>query len=128
MNTFGSVIVTVIVLLAPVGLVYGWFFYLVTMSKELWGWRKWVTVVDLGLVSVAIVMWPVARMTAPAVNWQTWAGAGAYMDWVDSWGRVALRILLAALALSLFARRRLVVPMVVASVGTGLFWIFSNIP
>ena len=128
MNTFENAIATVIVLLAPVGLAYAWYFYLVTMSKELWGWRKWVTVVDLGLASVAIVMWPVARVTAPEVNWQTWAGAGAYMHWVDSWERVALRISLAALALSLFARPRLVVPMVMASVGTGLFWIFSNIP
>ena len=128
MSTFENAILTVIVLLAPFGLAYGWYFCLVTMSKELSDWRKWVTAVDLGLVSMAVVMWPVARVTAPEVNWQTWAGAGAYMHWVDAWGRVALRILLAALALSLFARPRLVVPMVVASVGTGLFWIFSNIP
>jgi hypothetical protein len=127
MSTFENATVTVIVLLAPVGLVYGWYFYFVTMSKEPLGWRKWVTVADLGLLSVAMVMWPVARVTAPEVNWQTWAGAGTYMHWVDAWERAALRILLAALALSLFARPRLIVPMVVASVGIGLFWIFSNI-
>jgi len=127
-NTFENAIATVIVLLAPVGLAYAWYFYLVTMSKELWGWRKWVTVVDLGLVSVAIVMWPVARVMAPEVNWQTWAGAGAYMRWVDAWERQAMRMLLVALVLSLFGRPRLIGPIVVACVGTGLLWIFSNIP
>ena len=128
MSTFENAIVTVIVLLAPAGLAYGWYFYFVTMSKEPSGWRKWGTVVDLGLVSVATLMWPVARVTAPEVNWQTWVGAGTYLHWVDTWERTALRILLATLGLSLFVRPRLIVPMVVASVGTGLFWILTNIP
>ena len=50
------------------------------------------------------------------------------MHWVDAWGRAALRILLAALVLSLLGRPRLVLPIVFACVGTALFWIFSNIP
>ena len=102
--------------------------FFVRMSKELLAWRKVVTVVALALVSVAMVMWPIARATAPAVNWQTWAGAGAYMHWVAAWGRVALVILLVSFALSFFGRPQLIVPIVVACVGTGLFWIFSNIP
>jgi len=127
-NTLENAIVTVIVLLAPVGLAYGWYFYFARMSKEPSGWRKWVTVVALGLVTVAGVMWPVARMTAPEVDWHTWVGAGAYMHWVGAWEKAAVRILLAALVLSLFVRPRLILPMIVACLGTGLFWISSNIP
>jgi hypothetical protein len=65
-------IAAVVVLLAPFGLAYGWYFYFARMSKESLRWRGRVTVVALGLVSLAVVMWPIARITAPKMNWQTW--------------------------------------------------------
>lgn len=128
MSTIQNTIVTVIVLLAPVGLAYGWYFYFAKMSGERSRWRGRVTVAALGLASLAVVMWPLARMTAPDVNWHTWVGAGAYMNWVNSWERAADMILLAGLVLSFFGRPRLILPIVLACVGTELFWIFSNIP
>jgi len=127
-NTLDNTIVMVIVLLAPVGLAYGWWFCFARMLKEPLRWRSRVTVVALGLVSVAAVMWPVAHMTAPEANWQTWAGVGAYYRWVEGWGRVAMRMLLGALVLSFFGLPRLIFPIVVACVGVGMFWVFTDIP
>jgi hypothetical protein len=123
-----NIIATAIVLLSPAGLVYAWYFYVVRMLKEPAGWRSRVTLVVLVLVSSAVVMWPIARITAPHVNWKNWDGAGAYMDWMDAWERAALRIILAALVLSFTARPRLILPVALGCVGTGLFWLFSNIP
>jgi hypothetical protein len=124
-----NIIVTVLVLLAPVGFVYSWYFYLKRMPWNSSGWRGRVTLGSLVLLSFAIMFWPITRITMPAAaDWQNYAGVGEQLHWVDAGERVALRILLAALALSLFGRPRLILPIVVACVGTGLFWVFSNIP
>ncbi len=44
MSALEDTIITVIVLLAPVGLVYGWYFYFARMSKEPLGWCGWLSV------------------------------------------------------------------------------------
>jgi hypothetical protein len=123
-----NVIVTVLVLLAPVGVVYSWYFYLKRMPWNSSGWRGRFTLGSLVLLSFAILFWPITRITMPTADWKTYAGVGEQLRWVGAGERVALRILLAALALSLFGRPRLILPIVVACVGTGLFWIYSNMP
>src|SRR5262249_55922308 len=123
-----NIIPTIVVLLAPVGLIYGWYFFFARMWKVETGWRSHVTLVTLILISVVVVMWPIARITAPEVNWHTWVGAGAYMHWVGAWEKVSVRILLASLVLSFFGRPRLILPISFACVGIGLFWISSDIP
>jgi hypothetical protein len=127
-SQIANTIVTMIVLLAPFGLGYGWYFYFAKMSKEPLRWRGRVTVVALGLVSLEVVMWPIYMITAPKANWSTGVGVEELMHWADTWERTALRICLAALVVSLLGRPRLILPIVIACVGTGLFWIFSNIP
>jgi len=123
-----NIIVTALVLLAPLGFVYSWYFYVRRMPWNASGWRGRVTLGSLALLSLAILLWPITRITMPSANWQTYAGVGEQLRWVDAGVWIALRILLAALALSLFGRPRLILPIVVACVGTGLFWIYGNIP
>ena len=123
-----SIIVMVLVLLAPVGFVYSWYFYFKCMPWNSSGWRGRITLVSLLLISFAVLLWPINRMTMPAADWGSGAGVGQQVWWVDAGGRVAGRILLGALALSLFGRPRLILPIVLACVGTGLFWIYSNMP
>jgi len=121
-----NIIVTVLVILAPVGFAYSWYFYLKRMSWTSSGWRGRVTLGSLVLLSFAILLWPITRITMPAGDWSTYAGVREQVHWVDAGERVASRILLASLALSLFGRPRLILPIVVACVGSGLFWIFSD--
>jgi hypothetical protein len=80
------------------------------------------------LLSFAVLLWPITRITMPAADWGSYVGVREQLQWVDTGEKVALRTLLAALALGLFGRPRLIVPIVLACAGTGLFWIFSNIP
>lgn len=60
-----------------------------------------------------------------------WAG-GAVREWVTElhWvyarTRMALYALLVALVLSLFGRPRLILPIAIACLGTGLLWLFST--
>jgi hypothetical protein len=123
-----GMIATVVVLLAPIGLLYGWFFYWTRMRYESRSWRNRIAVVSLVLVSLAVLSWPAMAMLAPKVDWVTYVGAQRQLDWVDAWEKVALRTLLGALVLGLFGRPRLILPIAVACVGTALFWIFSTMP
>jgi hypothetical protein len=98
------------------------------MSWNSSGWRGRVTLGALVLLTFAILLWPITRITMPAADWSSGAGVGEQLRWVDAGERVASRILLAALALSVFGRPRLILPIALACVGTGLFWIYSNMP
>ena len=128
MRAAEGMIATVVVLLAPIGLLYGWFFYWTRMRYESRSWRNRIAVVSLVLVSLAVLSWPAMAMLAPKVDWVTYVGAQRQLDWVDAWEKVALRTLLGALVLGLFGRPRLILPIAVACVGTALFWIFSTMP
>jgi hypothetical protein len=108
-----NVVVTILVLLAPVALVYGWVCYFTPVSEEPFGWRKRATLVSLVLASVGGLLWPVMM----------WHTNGAYG--VAPWMRVALLTLLVALTLGLLGRPRLILPIVIACIGTVLLWVFS---
>jgi hypothetical protein len=123
-----NTVVTIFILLSPAGLVYAWVFYWTRMKTEPGNWRSRVTLASLVLASIAILLWPICRVLMPKADWQTWAGVGHQLQWVDSWEKVAVRILLVALILCFFGRPRLIIPIAVASVGAALFWVFSNIP
>jgi hypothetical protein len=118
----GNTIAIFLVLLAPVGLVYSWWFYLSRMKKEQAGWRKRVTLLALALVSLVVLLWPVMVALAPRV------GVGHQLEWIESWHRPVFRTLLVALVLGLFGRRRLILPIAVACVGTAVFWLVSTMP
>lgn len=116
-----------LVLFAPVALVYGWYFYFTKMRRELAGWRNRVTLISLALASLAALLWPVMVMLMPRAD----SGSGVGVDrdeWVESWHKPIFRTLLLALLLCLFGRRRLIVPIAIACVGTAVFCIVSTAP
>ena len=115
----GNTIGIVLILLAPVGLVYSWFFYSTRMKKEPTGWRKRVTLLALALVSLVVLLWPVMVALAPRAD---------DVGWIESWHRPIFRTLVVALVLGLFGRPRLILPIAVACVGTAAFWMVSTMP
>jgi hypothetical protein len=119
---------TMLILLAPAGLAYGWFFYSTRMKADPWNWCKRLTLLSLVLVSLVIVLWPVSRVLMPRGDWASGAGIGRQVRWVESWDKGAIRVLAVTLVLSLFGRPRLILPIAVACIGTALFWWFSTIP
>ena len=118
----------VLVLLAPVGLIYSWHFYLTQMRKEAASWRNRATLTSLGLVSQTALLWPVMVALLPRADWGSGLGVDHQVQWIESWHRPILRALLIALLLCLFGRPRLIVPVAIACIGTALFWISSTMP
>jgi hypothetical protein len=123
-----NLIAIVLVLLAPVGLLYGWIFFWTRMRHETWSWRTWVTVVSLALASLAVVSWPVIMLLKPQADWGTGVGVGHQVEWVEAWHRPIFRTLLAAFVLCFFGRPRLILPIAVGCIGTATFWLFSMMP
>ena len=128
MTTTENISDSVLVLLAPVWLLYGWFFYFARMRHEAFGWRNGITVVSLAMVSLAALSWPVMALLVPRADWGSGVGVEHQVRWVDAWHRPAFRTLLAALILGLLGGPRLILPIAVACVGTALFWLFSTMP
>jgi hypothetical protein len=117
-----------IVLLAPVGLIYGWYFYFTKIRPEPATWRNRISVLSLTLASLGALLWPITMVFAPKADWQSYVGAAQQVHFVESWEKVAVRILLVAFVLCLFGRPRLIAPVAVACFGTTLFWFFSTMP
>jgi hypothetical protein len=127
-TTTENIVATALILLSPIGLLYGWFFYWTRMRREPRNWRSWTTLASLVLASLAVLSWPVMALLMPHADWGTGAGVGHQMEWVEAWHKPIFRALLAALVLCLFGRLRLILPIVVGCVGAALFWVFSTMP
>lgn len=123
-----NLVVTIIVLLAPVGLIYGWICYFTPADEESRGWRSRATLLSLVLVSLAGLLWPMTMIYLPGADWRTGASVGHQIAWEYARARVALYSSLAALVMCLFGRPRLILPIAVACIGTGLFWLSSTMP
>lgn len=123
-----NLILTVLVLLAPVGLIYGWVCYFTPIPTEPTGWRSRATLLSLTLVSLAGLLWLFTMINPPDANWATGAGVGHQLAWVYARARFGLAGLLLAFLISLFGRPRLILPITVACVGAGVFWIVSTMP
>ncbi len=128
MKSVENIVATVLILLSPMGLVYGWFFCITRMRREPRNWRSWTTLASLTLSSLALLAWPVMGVLGPKGDWGTGVGVREQMEWVEAWERVALRTLLAALVLGMLGRPRLILPIAVGCVGATLFWAFRTIP
>ena len=120
MNDVGPIFV----LLAPVGLIYSWVFYLTRMRGEPAGWRSRATLLSLVLVSLAVLLWPAMMVLVPGADWRIGKGVGHEVQWA----RFAFGLSLMALVLGLFGRPRLILPITLACIGTGVFWIMSTLP
>ncbi len=117
-----------IALLAPIGLVYGSYFYSTRIRREPAAWRNRIRVSSLVLASLGALLWPVTMIFAPKADWRSYLGVAEQVHFVESWEKAAVRILLVAFVLCFFGRARLIVPITVASIGTTLFWLFSTMP
>jgi hypothetical protein len=124
-NDFAEIVV---VLLAPLGLIYSWHFYLTQMNRESAGWRNRVTLLSLALVSLVALLWPVMFMLMPRADWGSGLGVSHQVEWIESWHRPILRTLLVAFLLCFFGRPRLIAPIAIACVGAAMFWISSTMP
>lgn len=121
-----NVVATILVLLAPVGLIYGWVCYFTPASREPVGWRSRATLLSLTLVSLAVLLWFETMVHLPGADWSTGAGVEHQVAWEYARARAALCASLVAFVLCLFGRPRLILPLAVACIGTGLFWLFST--
>ena len=126
MTAIERIIPAIFVLLSPIGLLYGWFFYLKRMGHENWSWRNRVTLVSLTLVSLAFVSWPVMAVLAPRADWSTYVGVRHQLEWIQRWYKPIFLMLVGSVALSLFGRPRLILPIAVSCVGTAMLWLFSS--
>jgi hypothetical protein len=119
-------IAAIIVLLAPVGLIYSWHFYFTKIRAERASWPDRLTLLSLTLASSAALLWPIAMIFAPKENWTSYAGVPQQIEFIESWERVSVRTLLVAFLLCFLGRPLLIAPIAVACVGTMLFWVFST--
>jgi len=111
-NLIANVVATILVLLVPVALIYGWVCFFTPVSEEVFGWRKGATLVSLVLASVVILLWPVLMVLMPGADWRSGVGVAHQVQWVSFWVRAVFRALLAALILGLIGRPRLILPIV----------------
>ena len=123
-----NLIATAIVLLAPVGLIYSWIFYSTRMRREPTSWRHRATFLSLTLVSLVALLRPVMALLMPRADWGSGLGVSHQVQWVEAWHRPIFRTLILAFVLGLLGKPRLIGPIAVACVGTGLFWFFSTMP
>lgn len=121
-----SVVATILVLLAPVALIYGWVCYFTPQREEAPRWRGRATLLSLMLASLVILLWPVMMLLLPEADWQSGAGVGNQVQWVSFWLRAIFRSLVAALILGLMGRPRLIFPIVVGCIGSAMLWLFST--
>jgi len=124
---------TIAILLAPAGLLYSWFFYFTRMRKEPAGWRNRASLLSLCVVSCVCALWPVMIALMPKAD--SVNGLGDYQTqidfqtrWLEGWHPPVLRVLGVALVIAMIGRPRLIGPLVVACIGTALFWIVSVSP
>jgi hypothetical protein len=125
-HVFMVVFYIFIFLIAPGGWLYGWFFYFTRMRNESPSWRNRATLISLSLVTLAIVLWPVLLALEP--EHRTVESLDHLYEWVNIWTKYVLRTLLVALVVGLFGRPRLILPISLACIGTGLFWIVATAP
>jgi hypothetical protein len=127
-TTIERIIPAVFLLLSPIGLLYGWFFYSKHLRHENASWRNRVTAVSLASVSLAFLSWPAMAVLAPRADWATGAGVGHLMRWVEWWYKPIFLMLVGSVVLCLFGRTRLILPIAVACVGAATLWLFSTMP
>ena len=103
-----------------IALFYGWWFYS-ELGYDRSRWRGRISLAVLVLVTGSVVMLVVAVVASPTVK-----GTDVLIqDYVANCRRTVLRVLTATLLASLFKKGKLIVPTVIAILGSGLFWIAS---
>ena len=103
-----------------IALFYGWWFY-AELGDHRARWRGWISLVVLILVTSSVLMLPVAIFASPTIK-----GSDALAhDYVADLRTTVLRALIVALLASFFQKGKLIIPTVVATLGSGLSWLAS---
>lgn len=123
-----NLIVYTLVLLAPAALAYGWYFYFSQLRGEPGRWRNLITLSSLVLVSLVLVMWLPMMLLVPSADLRTGVGVAHQAQWMVIRTKAALCALLVAFVLCFLGRPRLILPTVVACLGTAVLWFFSALP
>lgn len=110
-----NVVSTILVLLAPLALIYGWVCVFTPRGGGPVGWRGRAT------------LW-VTMLKMPGAEWGNGAGVAHQIAWEYARARAAFYALLAALVVCLIGQPRLILPIAVACVGAGMFWLFTTVP
>jgi hypothetical protein len=114
-------------IVAVAAFVYSWIYYFRKVAKSEVGWRKWVTLASLMLVSLSILAWPIMIVSMPHANWATGDGVGQQVAHAAFWIKASARICAAALLLCFFGKPRLILPIAISCIGVLFFW-GLNIP
>lgn len=128
MSTSVQVFILACCIAGLIGFAYSWFFLLKVSGQNSLRWRDWVSLAAVGLASVAVFLRFVMPALMPSADWGTGVGVGEQVHFVQAWTKVSVRICAVALVMALLGRPRLILPIVVACFGTGLFWVMSTVP
>jgi hypothetical protein len=117
-----SILVNAALIITLAAFVYSWIYYFRTVTKSGAGWRKWMTLASLTLVSLSIVAWPIMVFSMPHANWSTGEGVGHQVAHAAFWIKVSARICAMALLLCFFGKPKLILPIAITCVGVLFFW------
>ena len=117
-------VLTIVILLSPVGLIYSWHFFFTRMRKSAWTWRTYTTLASLSIVSLAGLLIPVVMVLSPHAEYEgNYAGVPQQLEFLAAWQRPILRAVAVAFVLSFLARPRLIAPIAVACVAIAALWL-----
>jgi hypothetical protein len=103
--------------LGPGAFVYAWVVYGTKLRGERRKWRNVLTLIALASRTLSVVM------LLPAVTFiDVHYPEPTRYDVLRSWCRLMSRLQVVPLVLALFARRRLIAPLGVASIAVALWW------
>jgi hypothetical protein len=122
-----SILEIAVLVVTVAAFVYSWIYYFRKVAKSGAGWRKWMTLASLVLVSLSILAWPVMVFSMPHANWATGDGVGQQVAHAAFWIKASVRTCTVALFLCLFGKPRLILPIAISCLGVLFFWIL-NIP
>jgi hypothetical protein len=121
-----TLVATILVLLAPVALIYGWVCYFTPASQEPTGWRSGATFLSLALVSLVVLLWLEMMVRMPGADWRNGAEVAHQVQWVGVRLGAAFDGLTAAFILGCVGRPRLIAHVTLACVGTAILWVGST--
>jgi hypothetical protein len=104
-----------------IGFAYSWLRLLKTSQEKSFGWRDWVSLAAIALVSLVVLLW----FVMPAF----WGSDfGDKVRVARAWTKVSVRICALGLVLCFLGRPRLIVSIAFACFGAAVFWVMSTVP
>jgi hypothetical protein len=108
-------------LLTPVAWFTSWWFGLKAIADDRKSWRTRVSIAALGITTLTGLLW------LPSAFYAARHGITS-VPAIDKWTAIASLTCGFALALCLFGRPKLIIPIALTCLGTASFWIGTTIP